>query len=348
MQSHLFTKAQRQQALADMLAQKAIQGNMPVQTGTVAPQIGIGHGLTQLASAMLSKRQSGKADDLMGQAREERSRMMAEALAGNPEAGNLQGMIDAGVDPAIVGEMAQRGRPATPKQEKLVSILGDDGEPIYVPESQAIGKTPHKVSAVTVNNNPSGMPRPPSGYHYEQGEGGEPVLVATPGGPASNKAAEKTETTEKAVQTYLAGREALMTGLSGANTNPLSALFPAMTEAQQQAQGGVSAMAPVLKQIFRSAGEGIFTDKDQELLLGMIPDRGDFPGVRESKMQAVDAIVSAKLGVEPFVPWGSADSPAEEAPAELPQIPVIDGVPDFSNLSDEQLMEYAKRAPGGR
>ena len=56
-------------------------------------------------------------------------------------------------------------------------------------------------------------------------------------------------------------------------------------------------MAPVLKQMFRASGEGIFTDRDQELLLAMVPDRKDTPEARAWKIRNIDNIVRAKLGI---------------------------------------------------
>jgi hypothetical protein len=55
-------------------------------------------------------------------------------------------------------------------------------------------------------------------------------------------------------------------------------------------------MAPVLKQLFRAAGEGVFTDKDQELLIQMIPTRETNPEARKAMLDNIDAIVRAKLG----------------------------------------------------
>jgi hypothetical protein len=57
-------------------------------------------------------------------------------------------------------------------------------------------------------------------------------------------------------------------------------------------------MAPVLKQIFRVAGEGTFTDKDQALLLEMVPTRKDSPEARAIKTQNIDNIIRAKLGMD--------------------------------------------------
>jgi hypothetical protein len=102
---------------------------------------------------------------------------------------------------------------------------------------------------------------------------------------------------EKAYATYQAGMSGLVKGLSGTNTGPLAGRMPAFTASQQIADGAVSAMAPVLKGLFRSAGEGTFTDKDQEMLLEMMPTRRDEPEARAAKLANVDAIVKAKLGM---------------------------------------------------
>lgn len=80
------------------------------------------------------------------------------------------------------------------------------------------------------------------------------------------------------------------------DTGPVVGLLPAYTENQQIAEGAVAAMAPILKQLFRSAGEGVFTDRDQQLLLDMAPKRTDRPGAAAAKIQAIKDIVAAKLG----------------------------------------------------
>lgn len=100
---------------------------------------------------------------------------------------------------------------------------------------------------------------------------------------------------DAALRLYETGMQGLGEGLAGATTGPLVGLLPAVTTEQQIAEGGVAAMAPILKQLFRSAGEGTFTDKDQDLLMAMIPTRTDTPGARAAKLQNIDRIVRAKL-----------------------------------------------------
>lgn len=91
----------------------------------------------------------------------------------------------------------------------------------------------------------------------------------------------------------------LESSLSGTETGPVIGRFPAITANAQIANGAVAAMAPILKQLFRASGEGTFTDRDQELLLEMVPTRTTLPGARDAQLQAIDAIVRAKLGEAP-------------------------------------------------
>ena len=97
------------------------------------------------------------------------------------------------------------------------------------------------------------------------------------------------------LQTYDAAMGGLMKSLGATTTGSVVGWLPAMTENSQIATGAIAAMAPVLKQMFRSSGEGTFTDSDQKLLMEMIPTRKDGPGARVAKVANIDAIVRAKL-----------------------------------------------------
>ena len=104
---------------------------------------------------------------------------------------------------------------------------------------------------------------------------------------------------QNALQLYEAARDGLISGLGGSKTGPVVGRIPAVTAPQQIAEGSVAAMAPVLKQLFRVAGEGVFTDRDQALLIDMVPKRSDLPEARKAKMANIDAIVKAKLQMAP-------------------------------------------------
>lgn len=119
----------------------------------------------------------------------------------------------------------------------------------------------------------------------------------------SGNAKGKTDV-ESTMDVYTQASNGLIDGLKGTETGPIAGRIPAMTTAQQTAQGAEAAMAPVLKQIFRIAGEGTFTDKDQDLLMKMVPTRKDTPTAAQNKIDNIDNIVSAKLGIPPpDRPW---------------------------------------------
>jgi len=144
---------------------------------------------------------------------------------------------------------------------------------------------------------------------------------------AGGKASIETGAKRQAVQAendrsfnlYDTAMSGVSEGLGSSLTGPLAGRLPAVTAGQQIAEGGVAAIAPVLKQLFRSAGEGTFTDKDQELLLAMIPTRTDLPEARAWKIENIDRIVREKLG-QPKK--GGQSRPAQAQPASN----------DFSNL----------------
>jgi len=102
---------------------------------------------------------------------------------------------------------------------------------------------------------------------------------------------------DKTFAIYDVGMTKLMESLGNTDTGPFIGRIPAVTTNQQISDAAIAAMAPVMKQMFRAAGEGIFTDKDQELLMKMIPDRKLSPEARASAFQGIDAIVRAKLGM---------------------------------------------------
>ena len=103
-------------------------------------------------------------------------------------------------------------------------------------------------------------------------------------------------TNQKALDVYNAAKTNLMTALGGTITGPGAGWIPALTANAQIANGAVAMMAPVLKQLFRSAGEGTFTDQDQKMLIAMVPTRDTLPEARTAQLAAIDAVVSAKLG----------------------------------------------------
>lgn len=128
--------------------------------------------------------------------------------------------------------------------------------------------------------------------------------------------AQKARDVDNVWNMYQTARSGVMEGLARTMTGPIAGRIPAVTANQQIAEGGVAAMAPVLKQLFRVSGEGVFTDRDQALLLDMVPKRSDRPEAADAKMRNIDAIVRAKLGLPPEMApapsgatgeWGAGD-----------------------------------------
>lgn len=109
-------------------------------------------------------------------------------------------------------------------------------------------------------------------------------------------AAEKSNARSLAV--YDEAMAGLVSALGNTKTGPGMGWI-SLTSEQQVADGAVAAMAPVLKQLFRGAGEGTFTDRDQEMLLNMVPTRKDHPEAIKAKIENIDGIVRAKLGEQP-------------------------------------------------
>jgi hypothetical protein len=125
-----------------------------------------------------------------------------------------------------------------------------------------------------------------------------------------------------------------------AYTGTFAGLMPALTQKSRVADGAIAAMAPVLKAMFRSSGEGTFTDKDQELLVAMIPTRRDDEESRAAKLRNIDAIVRAKLAPTESI---------TETPTPSPESNNIT-VDDLLNMTPEELdavpIEVLKRLGG--
>lgn len=221
--------------------------------------------------------------------------------------------------------------PADPEYVKGRATIMAAGQRPTWDSDRAIWITPPGATFASAPT-PAGAPAvaPPAGQGAPQGPVAAPASAPAilPKAEMDRLAKEKERKVEvtRTLNTYVQARDGLLGGLSGATTGPVAGRIPAFTSDQQIADGAVSAMAPVLKQLFRSAGEGTFTEKDQELLLNMVPTRSDNPDARKAKMENIDRIVAAKLGME--VPAYKPKAP--KAPSKAKAI-------DPSKLSDDEL-----------
>ena len=125
------------------------------------------------------------------------------------------------------------------------------------------------------------------------------------------------EQNTKSMDAYLAASRALIEALANTQGGPIAGNLPPVTAEAQNAVNAIAAMAPILKQLFRSAGEGTFTDKDQATLMEMLPSRTALPGVARKAFDNLDRIIAAKLGLSvPVRSWAEPDTPP--APASQP------------------------------
>jgi hypothetical protein len=109
---------------------------------------------------------------------------------------------------------------------------------------------------------------------------------------------ERTGKAPTAYAAYKAGVASLENAMNNTATGPFLGRMPALTATQQTAEGAEATMAPILKDLFRSSGEGTFTEGDQALLLKMVPTRTDHEEARKAKLAMIDEIVRAKLGID--------------------------------------------------
>ena len=220
--------------------------------------------------------------------------------------GTVAGMVPPGAtEPIIAHFAATRARPTSKagleKYKKDLDIanteqqMAERNTPVPVmTRAQALKAGRVSPRTKIFDESPAGFGKPPAGFQWKpDGSGLEPI----PGGPVALKQDAETEKVKATFDLYETARDGLLKGLASSKTGPVIGRMPAVTSNQQIAEGAVAAMAPVLKQLFRVAGEGIFTDRDQELLLEMIPTRATHPEAIAAQIQNIDNIVKAKLGI---------------------------------------------------
>lgn len=190
------------------------------------------------------------------------------------------------------------------------------GQPVYGTRQQALGQRPYdKPPSIVMGAYRPLSPEEVKAAGLPAGTSAQRDLATGKIDVLSKPDSTKTDqqALAKALQVYEEAKKGLLSGLAGSSTGPVAGRMPAITSAQQVAEGGIAAMAPVLKQIFRTAGEGTFTDRDQEQLMAMVPRRTDTPEARQAKMQNIDNIVRAKLGIT-----GEVSATAPQAGGAVP------------------------------
>jgi len=101
----------------------------------------------------------------------------------------------------------------------------------------------------------------------------------------------------KALRAYEAGISSLATALGNTYTGIGGDLISAFTVKGQIANASIALMAPILKDIFRGAGEGTFTEGDQKTLMAMLPTLSMKKEARAEQLAKIDKVVREKLSV---------------------------------------------------
>ena len=92
------------------------------------------------------------------------------------------------------------------------------------------------------------------------------------------------------------GFSALEQALGGTGqTGKILGNIPGLTTGAQIADNAKALLLPIMKSVFRGAGEGVFTDKDQETLEAMLPTRSMTPEAASQALDSVKMLVSLKL-----------------------------------------------------
>lgn len=92
------------------------------------------------------------------------------------------------------------------------------------------------------------------------------------------------------------GFSALESALGGTGqTGKIFGNLPAITTSAQIADNAKALLLPIMKGVFRGAGEGVFTDKDQETLEAMLPTRNMTAEAAAQALDSVKMLVSLKL-----------------------------------------------------
>ncbi len=247
--------------IADFIARGDIQGATNLLDSV--EEAGIGGGF--LDDQRLIEAEISKAGGISAEARS--FNKMLEDL--NPKERELAKRIKLGLAPRAVGSSAQ----TISQDEQLIEDVASSEASITAAKETAKLQSQFKLK-----------PKISKAVALATAEAG---LVG-----AQNKEAKSNS---KALKVYDTAFTTLASALGEAHTGPIVGLMPALTSKAQMADGAVAMVLPTLKSVFREAGEGTFTDGDQKLLTDMAPTRRDNPETIKFKLNAIDAIVRAKL-----------------------------------------------------
>jgi hypothetical protein len=118
----------------------------------------------------------------------------------------------------------------------------------------------------------------------------------------------KNRSNKRALDVYTGAMSNLTKTLDNTITGPFLGLTAGLTSNAQIADGAIAMMLPLMKDVFRGAGEGTFTEGDQKILTDLIPTRSTFAEARVAQIKMIDTIIRSKLSAESTV----SDEPLTE------------------------------------
>lgn len=240
-------------------------------------QLGLS-GFGQIAKGRETREAKTKADAITNRTVEELRRMKRDDLADAV----MSGMLPAAEAAKYIFKLKSgTGTPAELQTfEAMAQGLPDDERARA--RRIALGLDPRAASSLSIS--PELLAQ--RAYMTEGGRG-----TAT----AEIESAQSNAAREAGMRMFEYGLGNLEEALAGTTTGAFAGLIPAITGSQQTAEQAIAMMAPLLKNTFRAAGEGVFTDKDQELLLAMLPTRGTSSDVAAKIIQNIRMLVEFKL-----------------------------------------------------
>jgi len=304
-------KGMEQEAVKQAEMAKALQGAFaPAMEGPQA-KFPREKSSDEIVQAMLGNADLAPMAANMQLASLDRKQAMADQLAAQPKFDIVQdpyGRGGAAQKNSITGELVNYQGPEKPLEPKLPpGMQMVDGTPQWIPgyiEGQA-----QVFAAKSAAGQDNWQPDPSNPAIQVNLTTGERKLTPqTPQEKSDIKAASLDAQNQSLFETFDIGMKNIEEAMSQTETGPVVGRLPTFTAAQQTAEGATATMAPILKSMFRTAGEGTFTDKDQELLLNMVPARTDHPEARKAKISMIYDIVRAKLGVAGDVKNGGKNS----------------------------------------
>lgn len=354
---------ERRRRLAESLM--ASQGGPPGiwNAMPVTPTYGVGNALAdagaKIGGALLQK----KTDQRQAELDEEKRKKLAQTLMGQEGQPDFMGPPDprreaaantiSTIAPQLGEQMAAQQAIETLMPPKPVYERVDLGDRIglmdinsgQIVEEFAKGNTPDAVlgAGVTTRGQDLSYDATTRGQDmsYDSTTRGQDISAQTAANAqamqerlanakTATDAGEQYKSSEGAWNVWQVARNGLAGAMADTWNFPGMGLMPNLTDAQRKAAGARAQLAPVLKSMFRTAGEGTFTDKDQELLLAMIPDEGDGDEVAAWKLSQMDQLIMAKLGLTPQGAGYEGPS-ASEMTNSLATVTGQTGVVDFSN-----------------